>query len=84
MGRPIAMHLSFKSLLRTPEAHHEAYQSMISAVSQTAENNLSGPPVEIHHPCPNYQRWLFKKENHRNLDKRNATKITTEKISSCI
>ncbi|KAG8330342.1 hypothetical protein J6590_065936 [Homalodisca vitripennis] len=43
-----------------PEAHHEAYQSMISAVPQTTENNLSGPPGEIHHPCPNcpnYQRW---------------------------
>ncbi|KAG8257090.1 hypothetical protein J6590_056348 [Homalodisca vitripennis] len=36
--------------LRTPEAHHEAYQSMISAVPQTVENNLSGPPGEIHHP----------------------------------
>ncbi|KAG8269354.1 hypothetical protein J6590_004647 [Homalodisca vitripennis] len=47
-GRPIAMHLSLKGLLRTPEAHHEAYQSMISAVPQTAENNLSGPPRIFH------------------------------------
>ncbi|KAG8308069.1 hypothetical protein J6590_007054 [Homalodisca vitripennis] len=36
----------------TPEARHEAYQSMISAVPETAENNLSGPPGEIHNPCP--------------------------------
>ncbi|KAG8321437.1 hypothetical protein J6590_046612 [Homalodisca vitripennis] len=51
-------HARLKSLLRTPEAHHEAYQSMISAVPQTAENNLSGPPREIHHDCPNYQRTI--------------------------
>ncbi|KAG8311788.1 hypothetical protein J6590_037399 [Homalodisca vitripennis] len=51
--RPTAMHLSLKGFLRTPEAHHEACQSMISAVPQTAENNLSGSPGEIHHPCPN-------------------------------
>ncbi|KAG8280144.1 hypothetical protein J6590_088312 [Homalodisca vitripennis] len=57
MGRPTAMPLSLKDLLRTLEAHHEAYQSMISAVLQTAKNNLSGPPGEIYQPCPNYQRW---------------------------
>ncbi|KAG8292897.1 hypothetical protein J6590_028648 [Homalodisca vitripennis] len=57
MGRPNAMHLSLKGVLCTREAHHEAYQSMISAVPQSAKTNLSGPPGEIHHPCPNYQRW---------------------------
>ncbi|KAG8311513.1 hypothetical protein J6590_042382, partial [Homalodisca vitripennis] len=51
------MHLSLKGFLRTPETHHEAHQSTTSAVPQTAENNLSGPPGEIHHPCPNYQKW---------------------------
>ncbi|KAG8296946.1 hypothetical protein J6590_045787 [Homalodisca vitripennis] len=69
MGWPTAMHLSLKGLLSTPEAHHEAYQSMFSEVPQTTENNLSGPPVEIHHPCPNYQRWyttpLLLKGNQR-------------------
>ncbi|KAG8293912.1 hypothetical protein J6590_007577 [Homalodisca vitripennis] len=35
------MHLSLKGLWRTPEAHHEAYQSMISAVPQTSKDNLS-------------------------------------------
>ncbi|KAG8285040.1 homophilic cell adhesion protein [Homalodisca vitripennis] len=24
---------------------------------ETAENNLSGPPGKVHHPCPKYQRW---------------------------
>ncbi|KAG8321921.1 hypothetical protein J6590_037225 [Homalodisca vitripennis] len=38
MGRPITIHLSLNGLLRTPDAHQEAYQSMISAVPQTAEN----------------------------------------------
>ncbi|KAG8327668.1 Serine/threonine-protein kinase RIO2 [Homalodisca vitripennis] len=57
MGQPIAMHLSFKGHLHTPEAHHEAYQSTASAVLQTAKVNQSGPPGEIHHPCLNYQTW---------------------------
>ncbi|KAG8300485.1 hypothetical protein J6590_074768 [Homalodisca vitripennis] len=35
-GKPTAMHLSLKGFLRTPEAHHEAHQSTISAVPQTA------------------------------------------------
>ncbi|KAG8247239.1 hypothetical protein J6590_065365 [Homalodisca vitripennis] len=69
MGRPIAMHLSLKGLLRTLEVNYEAYQSMISAVPQTAENNLSGTPGEIHHSCPNYQRWhtapLLLQDNQR-------------------
>ncbi|KAG8249043.1 hypothetical protein J6590_029393 [Homalodisca vitripennis] len=69
MGRPTAMHLSLKGLLRTPEARHEAYQSVVSSVPQSAENNLSGPPGEIPYPCPNYQRWhtapLLLKGNQR-------------------
>ncbi|KAG8336651.1 hypothetical protein J6590_041020 [Homalodisca vitripennis] len=51
------MHLSLKGFLHTPETHHEAHQSTISAVPQTAENNQSGPPGKIHHPFPNYHRW---------------------------
>ncbi|KAG8264634.1 hypothetical protein J6590_008570 [Homalodisca vitripennis] len=47
MGWPTAMHLSLKGLLRIPEAHHDTYQSMISAVPQTSENNLSGLPGKI-------------------------------------
>ncbi|KAG8255258.1 hypothetical protein J6590_096849 [Homalodisca vitripennis] len=65
----LLLYTCLKGLLRTPEAHHEAYQSMISAVPQTAENDLSGPPGEIHHPCPNYQRWhtapLLLQDNQR-------------------
>ncbi|KAG8285084.1 hypothetical protein J6590_088119 [Homalodisca vitripennis] len=48
------MHLNLKGLLRTLEVYYEANQSMDSAVLQTAENNRSGPPGEIHHPCPDY------------------------------
>ncbi|KAG8287469.1 hypothetical protein J6590_036334 [Homalodisca vitripennis] len=61
--------LRLPGLLHTPEARHDAFQSMISAGPQTAKNNLSGPPREIHHPCPNYQRRhtapLLLKDNQR-------------------
>ncbi|KAG8324854.1 hypothetical protein J6590_082024 [Homalodisca vitripennis] len=57
LGRPTAMNVNLKGFLRTPETHQETYQSIISAVPQTPENNLSRPPGKIHHPCPNYQRW---------------------------
>ncbi|KAG8331076.1 hypothetical protein J6590_048516 [Homalodisca vitripennis] len=44
-------------------------RSMILAVPQTAENNLSGPPWEIYYSCLNYQRWhtapLLLKVNQR-------------------
>ncbi|KAG8300240.1 hypothetical protein J6590_080669 [Homalodisca vitripennis] len=45
-GQPIAMQLSLKGLLRSPEARHEADQSTVSAVSQTAKNHISGPSGE--------------------------------------
>ncbi|KAG8288428.1 hypothetical protein J6590_016549 [Homalodisca vitripennis] len=77
MGRPTAMHLSLKGLLRTPEAHHEAYQSMISAVPQTAENNLSGPPGEIHYPCPK------PKMAYRSLAIVGQSKSKCSAVSSC-
>ncbi|KAG8291292.1 hypothetical protein J6590_063925 [Homalodisca vitripennis] len=58
--------LTLRGVLRTPDADHEAYQSMISVVPQTAK---SGPPGEIHHLCPNYQRWhtapLLLQDNQR-------------------
>ncbi|KAG8314861.1 GATOR complex protein depdc5 [Homalodisca vitripennis] len=53
----ITSRVTRKGFLRTLETHHKAHQSTISAVPQTAENNLSGPPGKIHPPCPNYQRW---------------------------
>ncbi|KAG8280550.1 hypothetical protein J6590_079754 [Homalodisca vitripennis] len=42
----------------TSRKHTMRPTRLISAVPQTAENNLSGSPGEIHHPCPNYQGWL--------------------------
>ncbi|KAG8338595.1 hypothetical protein J6590_000267 [Homalodisca vitripennis] len=51
------MHLILKGVLRTPEAHHVADQSTVSAVLQTAKNNQSGPQEEIRHPCLDYQTW---------------------------
>ncbi|KAG8288721.1 hypothetical protein J6590_014010 [Homalodisca vitripennis] len=64
--------------MRTPETHHEAHQSTISAVPQTAENNLSSPLGKIHHPCPNYQRWQY-----RSLAIAGQSKSRFSAVSSC-
>ncbi|KAG8243256.1 hypothetical protein J6590_048400 [Homalodisca vitripennis] len=78
------MHLSLKGFLRTPETHHEAHQSTTSAVLQTAENNLSGSPGKIHHPCPNYQRStalqnVFRSLAHANCEVRVVVRFSTAK-----
>ncbi|KAG8265921.1 hypothetical protein J6590_083010 [Homalodisca vitripennis] len=39
VGRRIALNLSLKHILCTPEIHHEAYQSPVPAVLQTVEND---------------------------------------------